>query len=360
MGMLDLLTGRTRTLLSSHVSLPINPYSTQATLPQFVLDDVLGDELANVPMNRAQAMSIPAVAKARHLLCSTIASKPLRAIRVDEVTGEETDVTSEHKWLYRTNTAVSPYARMAWTVDDLIFNGISLWLLNRGAASGRDERRPILAAEWCPPSTWWFEQIDGELAVVVDGVPIAPESYMLIDSPFEGLLTEAQRTLRGVRDVEEAWVGRARNPIPLINLARTDDADLTDDELQAWVDAYALKRTSPNGAIGSTPPGVELQVHGDIKAELMLEGRNAARTDIGAHLNVRAAMLDGTIGIDSLTYTTKEGERNAFYEFDLPFWTDPIVHRMSLDDIVPRGVRIRFDMYEAYNGPTPTGPRAED
>jgi hypothetical protein len=61
-----------------------------------------------------------------------------------------------------------------------------------------------------------------------------------------------------------------------------------------------------------------------VKADLMVEGRNAIRTDVGSFLNIRASMLDGTMGIDSLTYTTTEGEKNSFYEFDLPFWTDPI------------------------------------
>jgi hypothetical protein len=359
MGLRDLLTGRTRQLLSTSVSLPLSPYSTPATLPQFVLEDVLGDELSNLPMDRAAAISIPAVSKARNLLVSTIAKFPLRAIRTNE-DGTESDVTKEHPWLYRTNGPVSPYERMAWTIDDLIFHGLSLWLLDRGAPDAEGGRRPILNAEWCPPGNWWFGEHNGHLAVIVDGVAIAEDRYMLINSPFEGLLNVAQRTLKGVRDVEEAWVGRARNPIPMVNLARTEAAEITDEQLQDWVDAWAKKRTNPNGAVGSTPPGVDLQVFGELKAELMLEGRNAGRTDIGSHLGIRVAMLDGTIGIDSLTYNTQTGERNAFYEFDVPFWSDPITHRMSLDDIVPRGTRVRFDMYTAFTAPAPTGPKTED
>ena len=71
-------------------------------------------------------------------------------------------------------------------------------------------------------------------------------------------------------------------------------------------------------------------------------------------------MLDGTMGIDSLTYTTTAGEKNSFYEFDLPFWTDPLAARLSLDDVVPRGTRIRFDLYSEYNQPASTGVRVED
>jgi hypothetical protein len=356
-GVLNLLRGQTHRLVSHAVSLPINPYTPAPQWPQFVIDDILGEEAKNLPLTRADAIGIPAVSKARNLLVATIAKFPLKAFR--SVDGVDVDVTAEHPWLYRTNSAVSPYERMAWTIDDLIFYGVSLWLLERGAPAGEDKRRPILNAEWCPPSRWTIKDVDGTLGIYVDDVPIAEDACMLINSPFEGLLNVARRTLRGARDVEDSWVGRAKNPIPMIDLHRTTD-DMTPAEVTEMVDDWAAARTSPNGAIGSTPPSVEPQVYGELKPELFVEGRNAIRTDVGSFLNVRVAMLDGTIGVDSLTYSTKDGDRNLFYELDVPFWTDPVDARMSLDDIVPRGTRIRFDKYEAYNLPAPTGARVED
>lgn len=361
----DLLTGsgRTHELVSRAVHLPItSPYSPAPELPPIVLTDVLGeDAVKNLPMTRDVAIAIPAVSKARNLLVATVSRFPLRAIRTDS-NGVESDVTKEHAWLHRTNGSVSPQERMAWTVDDLIFHGVSLWLLKRGVPEGEGEnrRRPIIEAEWCPRANWSIgDRGDGVQAILVDGVAIAEDGYMLINAPFEGLLNIGQRTLRGARDTEQAWVGRARNPIPVIELHQTDDS-LEPAEAKTFVDTWAKARTQENGAIGYTPPGIEVRVHGEARAELMVEGRNAIRTDIGSFLNVRVAMLDGTVGVDSLTYSTKDGERNAFYEFDLPFWTDPITGRMSLDDIVPRGTRIRFDMYEAFNPPTRTGATVED
>ena len=358
MGIRDLLSGNTHRLVTHAARVPVNPYTPAPEWPQFVIDDILGAELAKLPLSRELALSIPAVSKARNLIVSAVAKYPLKALRA-ETNGTDTDVTTEHTWLYRSNGPVSPYERMAWTVDDLIFHGVSLWLLERGTPAGEDRRRPILDAEWCPTASWTIGEHNGQPAVLVDGVAIADDRYMLINSPFEGLLTVGRRTLRGALSVEESWVGRAKNPIPMIDLHRTDD-EMNDDEVKSMVDAWAAARTSPNGAIGSTPSTVEPQVYGELKPELFVEGRNAIRTDVGSFLNTRVAMLDGTIGIDSLTYSTKDGEANAFYEFDLPFWTDPIVHRLSLDDIVPRGTRIRFEKYSADNLPVPTGPRVED
>lgn len=351
MGILDKLGLGSRTLdmlANPMTSAGIKAPWTEDNLSSIVIAEGLGLNLDNVPLARSGAIAIPAVSKARNLLVSAIAKLPLRAIAAD---GSPVEQPS---WLYRTDNNVTPYERMAWTVDDLIFYGYSLWLVERGANDGSG-RRSILKAEYCPMSMWKIT--DGR--VLVDDKEVSSEDVIFFNSPFEGLLNIGSRTLRGARDQEAAWVGRARNPIPLIELHQTDDS-LEPEEVGPFVKAWSDARRAQDGAVGSTPPGLEIRVHGTIATDLFVEGRNAVRTDVGSFLNIRASMLDGTMGIDSLTYSTTEGERNSFYEFDLPFWTDPIEARLSMDDIVPRGQRIRFDKTELYSTPTPTGAPVGD
>jgi hypothetical protein len=270
-------------------------------------------------------------------------------------------VQPQPSWLYRTNGTVPPYTRMVWTIDDAIFYGVSLWATDRSANPDSSGRRAILEAARIPREWWTIEQ--GQIIVFEGGQGrgrvMQEDEVILFDFPFEGLLNLARRTIRGARDLERAWVGRAKNPIPLIDLHRTDEyTEGPDETAQQMVDMWAKRRASEDGAVGSTPPGVELNVHGTVPTDLMIEGRNGVRTDIGSFLNVRASMLDGTIGVDSLTYTTKDGERNSFYELDLPFWTDYVEARLSQDDVVPRGQRVRFQKYES--APSITGPEMED
>lgn len=329
-----------------------SPWAEGGDLQQVVLSDIFGPEvLDSIPLTRADAISIPAVSKARNLLVSTVAKFPLVAMRGAAVL----DDSDQPTFLYRTNGNVSPYDRMAWTVDDLIFYGTSLWLTDRGAPDAKSGRRAITDATWCPQSQWTITK--GH--ILVNEQEVDEEDVLLFNSPFEGLLNIANRTLRGARDQEQAWVGRSQNPVPVIELHQTDDS-LTADQVAKFVAAWSKARRSPLGAIGYTPEGLELKVHGDVAVDLMIEGRNAVRTDVGSFLNVRAAMLDGTIGVDSLTYTTAQGERNSFYEFDLPFWVDPIAARLSMDDVVPRSVSVHFDMYNTLNAPASTGPTVED
>ena len=351
MGILDNLgLGRRRPDLLTPPNLRLASPWAEGSLTSLVVADMLGQDVADaLPVGRAEAIMLPAVSKARNLLVSTIAKFPIAAY------AQGTRLADQPTFLYRTNGPVSPYTRMVWTIDDGIFYGCSLWLVERGAD------RAIHDARWCP-FDWWEIDDDGRILVSPDGSdpkqPVDADSVILFDFPFEGLLTVGARTLRGARDQERAWVGRTRNPLPVIDLHRTEENELDDDEVTELVNDWAAARMNPNGAVGSTPAGIELHTYGETPVDLMVEGRNAVRTDIGSFLNVRVAMLDGTIGVDSLTYTTNEGEKNSFFELDLPFWVDPIEARLSLDDVVPRGQTVRFEMYQAY--PLPTGPALED
>ncbi|WP_419817007.1 phage portal protein [Glaciibacter flavus] len=346
MGILQWLVGGKQPDYSA-VDIGASPWATTelTSVGAELFNGIFPDGFAELPMTRAGAMTIPAVVKGRNLLVSTIAKFPLKAL---DKNGE---IADQPTWLYREDDSLSTYDRIAATVDDMIFFGRSLWTVLRGA-DGR-----ILNATWCPMDRWNIT--DGN--VLVDEKPISDQSYILFHMPlFDGLLAHASRTLRGARDTELSWVDKMRNPIPAVEFRITDDGNLTQAEVDALRTAFDARTRAGEGATVVTPQGVEIVAHGSVDPTLYTEGRNAIRTDIGSFLNVRAAMLDGTIGIDSLTYTTTEGTRNLFYEIDLPFWTNAIEAALSVDSVVPRGQRVRFDMYAAYNIPPATGVPTED
>lgn len=313
-------------------------------LQQVVWSDIFGVE-ANI-ISRKEAMTIPAVAKARQILVSTIARYPLKALRGAE------DVTTDHAWLYDTDGEVSPWHRMAWTIDDLVFAGWSLWGVERDA-DGK-----IIRADRCPIERW---TVDPEGVIRIDDVEAEEGSVILIPGPFEGLLAVASRTLRGGVKLESSWVGKATNPIPAIELHATTDDPLEYDEVQALVQAWADARNDVNGAIAFTPHNVQAIAHGSAEPSLLIEGRNFLRIDVGAFLGIPAALMDASLSTASLTYSTQEGQRNEFADFTLPYWLEPIQQRLSLDDVVPVGERVRFDLTDLYtNPPTATSPEVLD
>jgi hypothetical protein len=337
---------RTSGLLASAETVGIASPFQEGSLNTIVWSDILTPEaMEALPLLRSEAISIPAVSRARNLLIATIGKFPLKALSKD---GE---VDPQPSFLYRTDTAVTPLERIAWTVDDLIFHGYSLWEVTRGT---NDQ---ILTANWVPKPLWKID--NGEM--VIRGAIATEGEYLLFNSPFEGLLNIGARTLRGARDIEQAWTGRVRNPIPMTVIRSTDDVWLTEEEIKDLLGQFASARRDYDGALGYLPPNLTMDTHGESDAALFVEGRNAATSDIARMLNIPVAMLDGTIGVDSLTYVTSQGTRSRFYDESLPFWTGPIEARLSMDDVVPRGQRVRFDLADAYAAlPSNTGPISED
>lgn len=322
-----------------------SPWAEPSTLNRVVLSDIFGAELADqFPLSRAEAIAIPAVSKARNLLIAVIAPLPLIAL------DKNGPLTVQPSWLYRTDSLVTPYERMAWTVDDLVFNGFSLWSVTRGAES------QITTAEYVPFDSWRIDK--GR--VLIDDKAVPNDSVILFNSPFGGLLAVASRTLRAARDIEATRAARVRNPSPTTVISTTGDEQLEDAEVADLLAQWNLARRAVDGAVGYLPPGLKFEQFGEAKPELFLDASNSLTTAIGQHLNIPSYMLDAAIEAN-FTYSTAEGDRDRFYAESLPFWTDPITARLSQDDVVPRGSRVRFDHSEqTASAPTPTGAPTED
>lgn len=310
-----------------------SPNAGTSSIAQVVYSEFFAGEIAEV--TRQGALMVPAIKKGRDILVGAIAGMPLVQLR-----GEE-DVTPD--WLRNSATGVTPWHRMAATVDDLVFFDWSLWLVQRDG-DGR-----ISDALHVPFERWTVDDVTG--VIEIDGKRASAEEVILIPGNGSGgILVAGAQTIKGYRAMERAWVGRVQNPIPLVELHQTSDDPLTDgtetdedDEIQRLVDEWAAARISPNGAVGYTPMQIELRVHGDVKHELFVEGRNAAVLDVSRLLNMPAAILDGSMSTASLTYTTQEGKRSEFDLFTLPSWTAPIEAALSLDTVAPAGEVIRFD-----------------
>jgi hypothetical protein len=321
-----------------------SPWTVGALNP-LVWNDIFGT--ATQWVSRPEAMTIPGVHRGRATLLSLIADKPLRAFRLDEL------IDPQPRWLYWTSGQTTPWMRMAMTIDDLIFYGWSLW----GRANG--SRGEILDAQRIPIDAWQFDANGMVLVRDEDGkfVPVDETSVILFQGPSEGLLVYASRTLRGAAELEQAWIKRAKNPIPAIELHETVESGMLDTEAQEVVDGWAAARNDPNGAIAYTPYNIEAKALGQISPDMFIEARNATRIDIASFFALPAAMLDASLSTASLTYSTQEGRFAEVFTTSLPYWVRPIEARLSQDDVCPSGQSVKFDISSfTPNTPPPTIP----
>lgn len=297
---------------------------------------------------RAAAMAVPAVKRARGVICTTIARTPLRAYRGD------TEARRQPLWLDRTDGPVSPYHRMVWTVDDLLFYGWSAWAVARDAAG------LVIAADRVPYDAWRIDDGGRFVYVSPEGVETVadPSSVILIPGSDEGLLASSPGVIRHAADLLAAASKAAENPSAYLELHQTNDITVTEAQARNMIAKWAAARRGENGGVAFTSAGVEVREHGAYAEHLLVEGRNAAALDVARAMQVPALTLDAAAD-SSMTYVNAEAKARDLIDYGLAAYMSPITARLGLDDMVPRGVSIRFAL-DAATGPAATEGTPDD
>lgn len=308
--------------------------------------DILG-AVDFLPVTRLEAMQIPAVAKARALVCGTIAGLQLKAYK------DGTALDNQPAWLYRTDTGESPQHRLDAIADDLFFYGVSLLFVSRGAQGQVTDALHIAVERW---------ETDAHGVTKIDGNVIDADNLVFIRSfGGGGLLAYAARTIRAARDMENTRAARLRNPSPTVEIHLTENDALEDSEIEDLVAAWNKARNAPNGAVAVTPHNVEIRDHGSTPTDLFIEAANAVSVQVAQFTNIPATLLDASVAAGaSLNYQNMAQERSWWIDTSLSYWTGPIAARLSLDDCTPRGTYIAFDFGPLTTVPQPPNPVLED
>lgn len=319
-------------------------------LAQLVLDDVFGTDFPDI-IDRNYAMRVPAIRRARALIVGSIADLPLVAYRGDDRLAEQPT------WAYRSDKT-DIWHRMAATLDDILFYDESMWLRRNGSDGFPTDMEHI-------PWDAWSLNAEGQIEVAfspdVQPTVVPSADLLYIPGTGDGGLLSASDTIRGARAIDRAWIARTRSPIPPTLFRQVEQETATPEEITSLITGWASARSNPEtAAVAFVPWGLEpvFPTASDDSA-MFIQGRNAVRLDTANLTNIPASLLDGSTATASLTYTTAEGQKSSFHEQSLRYWSAPIEHRLSMDDVVPRGQRVRFDI--TYNTQVaPTGEPGED
>lgn len=306
-----------------------SPWASGILTP-VVYKDIYGAG-ADAPLDRAAALSIPAVAKGVALVSSALSGCPLR-------TYEGSAEVPSAPWLYETTGPVAPQYRMQFTAEDLVLIGWCVWLVER------DSSGEIVAADRLRPDQWQF---DGLGNVQVGDELLDPSRYILIKGPQDGILTTGARTLRGAIDIERAWIRAVKNPNPTILIKQTSDDVLDDDEIDDLLDDWRVARQDPDGTVAFVPSGVEIEAVGQIVPETLVEARNAVAVDVARLIGLPASALDAGAVQTSLTYNnTNIGLGLVLVQQGFQPYANAIGYALSMDTVCPPGQRIALDMTE--------------
>lgn len=314
--------------------------------------DVFGSGPAT-PVTVGEAMRVGPVKKGRALLQSLIATRPLRQY---DASGKPSK--TQPRWLYRTDTTIAPQLRLSRMLDDHLWFDATLLVVLRGAPPVGGGFVPILDAVHVPRDLW---RVDEDGVILVDEQPAPADAVVWVPGPSDGLLIEAADEIREWRKMRKNIGNRLDNPTPFFWLQDTEN-NLQDHEVLKLVQDFNASRRGTDAGTSYVPGGMEAHesTHVD-DSQLYVEGRNGLRLDIANHFNLPASLFEGSLSTASLTYSTTEGKRDEVADYGLGYWTMPLESTLSLDNVCPRGTRIRIDFADLFASTNaPTGAATED
>jgi len=337
MGLLDrFITNKTITPLTD-VAASYAPYNIQAALGGMFY----GTQTAT----REQAMSVPACARARNIICSTIGSLPIETYN---------HFTKEHlrptRSLMQPDTRIAGSATYAWIAEDLLFHGFAYGQVLDSYSESDGAR--VRAWTRVSPERVTYQLNANQTEILfyrVDGaeVPLyGIGSLIVFNGLDEGVLNRAGRTIKAAQALEAAAELYAKEPVPTMVL-KSNGTNLTPERITRLLESWKASRATRSTAFLNAD--VELQALGFDPAKLQLnEARQYLATEIARAVGIPASFVSAEL--TSQTYSTTVMERKALIDFSLRNILTPIEQRLSMADFVPNGVEVRFDIDDFLRG----------
>lgn len=297
-------------------------------------------------VDRNQAMTVPAVARARNIIAGTISTLPMKSY-IDS-SGVEIEGRS---LVEQPDPAVPRQITLAWTIDDLIFYGVAYWeVLTLSPIDGRPDRArrvdPTRVNYFTDPIT---QTITG---YSVDGKerPRSGTSSLIVFWSFEeGVLARAARTIRAAIELEAAALRMAQEPVPQMIL-KNEGMNLPEQQKEALLSAFRTARA--NRSTAYVEGAITLDVVGFDAAQLQLvEARQHVATEISRVMGIPAWYLNAESA--SATYSNVSSERRSLLDFSLRNFVHILESRLSMDDLTPRGQQVEFELDDYLRGNAP-------
>lgn len=290
-------------------------------------------------VSRKDAMSVPAVARARNLLCGTTASIPLEYY--NKKTGE---VIAPPRWINQLSKNQPSFVTINWIVDSLLFYGNAyLRVTERYAEDGRPA-----AFEWIANTRVTFTtDLEGIMITqyYVDANPISMDDIVTIQGLDEGVLERAGRTIQSAIDINKAAAIASATPMSS-GILKNTGADLPPAEVSGLLAAW--KRSRQNNSTAYLTSTLEFQSTQFSPKDMMYnEAIQNLSTEIARAMNVPAYYLSADQNT-TMTYANVQDERKQFYALSIEPYIQAIQTRLSMDDISTAGHEVRFAVFDTF------------
>jgi HK97 family phage portal protein len=307
--------------------------------PQVMGENIFSLNSAIMPrITRKEAMSVPSVARARNLICGTVASIPLEYYKTS--TGE---VIAPPRWIKQLSKTQPSFVTLTWLVDSLAFYGVAYMLITERYS---EDGRPA-SFEWIANNRVTFTtDVEGIMIkqYYLDAAPIDMNDIITIQGFDEGVLERGARTIQAAVDVERAAALNSAQPQPAGYL-KNSGADLPPAEVQGLLAAF--KRARQNNSTAYLTSTLDYSPVSFSPKDMMYQDAiRSLSTQVARMMNVPAYLLSSED--NTMTYSNVQDERKQFYSLSIEPYIQAIQTRLSMDDISTSGHEVRFAVHDTF------------
>lgn len=286
------------------------------------------DPIAPAPrITRREAIQCAPLKSARDLVVNAISGIPLTVVDTDRV-------TRVNELLEQPERGITRSVTMAWTAEDLLFEGVAYWLVTERAW----DSYPAFVKR-VEPSRVSIDQDTG--AVRVNGRQIPSRDLIQFHSPNDPLLQAGARAIRSCLRLDAAAAEAVNGTPPVDFFSPAEGADPADDAVIAQLLAD-WKEARRKGSTAYIPAALKYNVNGFSPEQLqMSEARQHAALEIARCARIDAEELG--VSTTSRTYANMFERRKAFIDFTISPYLNAITERLSMGDVTKRGYRVVAD-----------------
>jgi HK97 family phage portal protein len=321
-------------------------YDVSASLaPVTTLDSLSPFFRGNRTATRQEAMSVPAIARGRNIICSSIASIGLE-VR-DRVTGM---IVDSPRVIHTPDPRIPGVATYVWTLEDLLFHGYAYWQITEVFA---DTQR-VRSVQRISPERVTINtnsdsteiesySIDGHTPLPLSGIG----SLCVFYGNDEGLLNRAGMTIRTGAELERAAALYAREPVPQMVL-KSNGTALPADRIAKLLESWGASRRNRTTAFLNGD--ISLETLGFDPEKLQLAAaRSYIATELARALGIPAYFIDSETG-SSMTYSNASTTRQTLLDFSLIPLMNSITKRLSMPDFLPSSQRADYALDDYLRG----------
>jgi HK97 family phage major capsid protein len=278
-------------------------------------------------VTRREALSVPAVLRARNMICATLGTLPLHVHGPDRAIRPSRLLDQPERNVPRAVTLTQLF-------EDLLFDGIAWWqVVQLGYDGFPSEVRRL------DPSVV-HEDPDGRR--YVNGQFVPDSELICFPSTNPGLLEVGARAIRTCLKLDAAAARYADEPIPPGYATPKTEEEPSQEEVDNWLISWNKARGSR--ATGYVPARLDYKTVVVTAEQMQLaESRQHAVLEIARATGIDAEDLG--VSTTSRTYANEEQRRKALLDFTLGHYVSAVQERLSMPDVTPRGsyVRVSFE-----------------